>query len=155
MVEYLEGGLADARVQIERELVTLQRRNGAEMDMPLAAVRDRTRLQLFLDAERQKCQRVERTITSLRTHVRYHSTLVDIARDGLHSGMRHGYESCLQSILAQVAGRIWDCGAAYHSDVDTQLGAYESTVLRIVHSILASLDRSLEDLPRDDAPADS
>lgn len=35
-----------------------------------------------------------------------------------------------------------------------QLGAYSSTIQKVVHIILASINHSLEDLRRDDASAD-
>lgn len=119
-----------------------------------AAVMDRTRLQMLLDAELQKRQSAERTIAGLRMRVSDHSTLVDTVREHIHSTMPCGYESCLQFISAQVAGRMHHCGVVYHSDVDTQLRAYGSTVQNDVHSILANLDRSLEDIRRGDARAD-
>lgn len=71
----------------------------------------------------------------------------------LRSDMRNGYERCSRSLLSEVAEQNCACGSLYHSEVDTQLRAYESTIRQRVPSILASLDHSLEDLRRDDASA--
>lgn len=67
--------------------------------------------------------------------------------------MRCDYKSCLWSILSHVSGHVRHCGALYHSEVDSQLGAYESTVQQSRYSILACLDWSLENLLGDDEPA--
>lgn len=74
------------------------------------------------------CQSVERTVPDLWTRLGDYWTLVDTAREDLHSAMRHGHESYLRSILAQAAGRARYCGVVYQSDIDMKLGAYESTV---------------------------
>lgn len=55
----------------------------------------------------------------------------------------------------KVARDICYCGAVYHSELDTQLGAYESTIQQGVHSTLASLKHSLEDFGLEDVPANS
>lgn len=55
--------------------------------------------------------------------------------------------------MSKVAGPTRDCGVVYHADVDPKLGAYESTLQRGVHSMLQSLDHSLEYLRRDNGPA--
>lgn len=59
--------------------------------------------------------------------------------EDLHSGMPSGYKLCRPSILAQVAGRAHDCCVVYHSDVNTQLGVYQSTAQCSVHSISQGL----------------
>lgn len=51
-------------------------------------------------------------------------------------------------------GRIGDCGAVCHSDVDRKLGMYESTVQQVMHSPLARFDRSLADHRRDHVRVD-
>lgn len=61
VVTRVDGGLADVRVEIECELTTLQTEANNDRDMLHAAVKDRTRLQLLLDAERKKGQNVEST----------------------------------------------------------------------------------------------
>lgn len=49
-----------------------------------AAARDRTRLQSFLDEERQEGQSVKHTIAAFRMRVRDHSTLVNNARKDIY-----------------------------------------------------------------------
>lgn len=132
----------------------LETRADVYRDVIHASIRDCNRVPLVLDADRQKHQRTECLITDLRRCVIHHSSLVDSAKTSLHSDTRHAHETCLPSLLSEVSWRIRDCDAVYHSDIDTQLGAYESIIQQGVHFILASLDHSLEDLRRDDAHAD-
>lgn len=120
-----------------------------------AAGRHRTRVQLLLNTERQKLQSIESIITDLRRCVSRHSNLIDFARVSLHSDMRHAYETFLRLFLSEVAGGIQDCGVEYQSEVHIQLGAFQSTIEHGGHCILASFNHSLEDLRRDDTPADS
>lgn len=79
----------------------------------------------------------------LRARLSDHLTLVHLSQEDLHFSMHCGYKSCLQSIFAQSARQVSDSGAAYHSDIDVQLGTHESTVQQNVHSILTIIDRSL------------
>lgn len=54
-------------------------------------------------------------------HVSDHSSLVDMACEDLDSAMRHGHESWLQLILAEVAMCYCNSDAQFHSDIDMQL----------------------------------
>lgn len=74
--------------------------------------------------------------------------------ENIHSTIRPGCESSLQSTLANFAWRVCHFGVEYHSDVEIQLEECELPVQPIVHSHLASLDHCLEHLCRDDATAD-
>lgn len=105
-IEYIQGVDTDSE-------------GASDRDMLNAAVRDRTSLQLLLDTGRHKRQSVECIIPGLQTRVSDHSAVVDIVIEDLHSTMRCDYESCLQSILAQIAGGVCNSDASYHSDVDT------------------------------------
>lgn len=117
-----------------------------------AAVRDGTCVQLLLDAKQQKCQGAESAITDFRRWVGRHSSLVDSASASLHSNMPHALKTCLQSLLSKVARRICRCEAEYQSDVDTQLGTYDSTIQHGVSSILATPYHRREEFCRDYAP---
>lgn len=68
--------------------------------------------------------------------------------------MRCGYDSCLPSLLEQVVLSIRQCDAEYNSDVDMKLNSYESSVQQSVHSIMASIDLSLEHFGPRGAPID-
>lgn len=68
--------------------------------------------------------------------------------------MRHAYETCLPLLLSQVAWHIRDCENVYDSDINLRLRPFESTIQQNVQFILASVDHSLEDLSRDEAPTD-
>lgn len=68
--------------------------------------------------------------------------------------MHSGYESHLRSISAEVSRSISNCGAVYHCDPDTQLGANESTVRQNLHFLLGPIDWSLEGFRRSDTSAD-
>lgn len=136
--------LTDGRSLGEQYLSPLQTRGDADRNVLHAAACDRTNVQLLLDAEEQNRQFDELVITALRSHVSHHSFLVNSARAFHYSDIFYAYETCLQALLSEVAGRIRDCRPMYHSDVETQLGAYESTIQQVVHSILTSPDPSLE-----------
>lgn len=69
--------------------------------------------------------------------------------------MQYPYKAYLLSIFSKVATCTRHGGAVYHSDFDTQIGEYDSTIQLDVHSIWESLEHILEDLHRDDVPTDS
>lgn len=148
----LQGGLVDARAQDKHDLWALQTKANADWDILQATARDRTRVQTFLDAKREKSLYVELLITNSRRRVSHDSSLVDSTSASLHSHMPHAYATCSQSPLSEIAGRNSDYCAVYPSEVGTQLGAYDYTIKRGVQSMLIILDHR-EDLCRDNAPA--
>lgn len=151
----LQGELANSREQGEHHLSALQTGSNSDQDMLHSSVRDLTHVELLMDAERQKRRNIKRLIADWRGHISHHSSLVDCERTSLHSDMHHAYETCLRSLLSEVAESIRDCGTEYDSDVDTQLKAYESSIQQRIDSILAILYHILEDIRRGDAPDDS
>lgn len=90
--------LADAAVKGNCNLAAMQTHVDAEWDIPHAAVRDRTALQFFFEAECQKRQNVKRAIRSLEISSSSHLTLVDTARDDLHFTMDHQEGLCMECI---------------------------------------------------------
>lgn len=50
-----------------------------------------------------------------------HLSLIDTAIEDVHPDVARCYDSILQSFLAQVAGRILDCGAVYRYGDDKHL----------------------------------
>lgn len=79
-------------------------------------------------------------------------TQVDLAREDLHSTMRHRYESCLPFILAHLARCTREYVVVYSSATEIQLRANWSTVEQSVHSISTILYQSQEHLHGYDAP---
>lgn len=150
----LQGELAEACAQDMHDLSALQARDDADRVSLHAAACDRTHVQLWLYAERQRHRNDGRVITDLWRCVSRHPSLVHSARVSLHSDRRHVYETCLRLLSSDIAKSTRQCGAVYHSDLHTQPGAYACTVKQGVHSIQVSLDHSLENPCFDDAPAD-
>lgn len=150
-----QGELDEDQAQGKQGLSGLQTQAEADPDTIHAAVHDRTRVQLLLDDERKQRHKVERVTTDFQRRASRHSSLVDSVRSSLHADLRHAYETCLKMLSSEVSGRNRDCGAVYHSEVVPQLWVFGSTTQQAVYSILSSLNQSLEDLRRDDVPADA
>lgn len=119
-----------------------------------SAAGDCNSVQLFLVIEGQKRQNDESVSTNSGRRASHHSPLIDSARVSLQSHMLDANETCFQSLFCKVAGCTRNCGEVCHSDADAQLAVYEFTVQQGMHSILVSLNHSLESPCRDDAPPD-
>lgn len=106
-----------------------------------SAIRDGTRLQLSLDAEREMLQ----TLSKLRQVCRCVKVIFNSTRSG-EEGSSLRYASSLPFGIAvhldTGTGHICDFDAVYHFDVDILLEAYEKTVYQSDHSILEPLDWS-------------
>lgn len=73
------------------------------------AARDRTLLQLLLDADWQKRQGTEQTLTELQASVTDPSNFAHADKEDNHSNVRRRYEVCLQSTKEKFDGRLLEC----------------------------------------------
>lgn len=115
-----------------------------------AAARDRTCVQLLLDAERQKRQNVQRVITDLRRGVSHHSSSASSVKFSLHTYTLHAYDLCCHCSCPKLPDAFATEVPHIFLILIHTLGRITPLYNMTCSLYLASLDHSLKVLRRDD-----